>query len=75
MNAIRSLIYNNLVDEEIIAKLKDIAINGTKFKFFCYTESDFATVALHILGYKEIPLTEWGEKILKAKDDVFTKWD
>lgn len=75
MNAIRSLIYNNIVDEEIIAKLKDIAINKTKFKFFCYTESDFATVALHILGHKEIPLTEVGKQLFKDKDYVFTKWD
>ena len=74
VNAIRSLIYNNIVDEEIVNLLKDIAINGN-FKLIGYTERDFATPALHILGYKKIPLTEWGEKILKAKDDVFTKWD
>ena len=74
VNAIRSLIYNNIVDEEIVNLLKDIAINGN-FKLIAYTEKDFAAPALHILGYKEIPLTEWGEKILKAKDDVFTKWE
>lgn len=64
-----------MVDEEIIDILKDIAINGSKCKFFCYTDSDFATVALHILGHKEIPLTEVGKILYNDKDYVFTKWD
>ena len=75
LNAIRSLIYNKLVDEEIISILKDIAINGCKVKFFCYTESDFATAALHILGYKEIPLTYFSQRLFDYKDDIFTKFD
>ena len=58
----------------VIVIYNNIAINGN-FKLIGYTEKDFATPALHILGYKEIPLTEWSEKILKAKDDVFTKWE
>lgn len=75
MNAIRALIYQNMVDDEIIAILKDIAINGCKVKFFCYTESDFATAALHILGYKEIPLTYFSQRLFDYKDDIFTKFD
>lgn len=72
-NAIGSLVAHNIFNEQIKNILIAIARNGSKKMYYIppYFESDFAIVALHIFGYKEIPLTYFGKELLEKKDIVF----
>ena len=72
-NTIGSLVAHKIFNEEIKNILIDIARNGNKRIYYIppYYETDFAIVALHIFGYKEIPLTYFGKELLEKKDIIF----
>ena len=72
-NTIGSLVAHNIFNEEIKNVLIDIAHNGNKRIYYIppWYETDFAIVALHIFGYKEIPLTYFGKELLEKKDIIF----